>query len=183
MAEETAEQTADERVVAPKTVADLKSMTALKETEASRSFANFMNENLGHIEGYEPISATQAWVLIYLHRVWQQSNERAEEKKALKESKEKDAEQKRIEREAKAEERKKVAAEKKAEKERKAAEKAAQKAAAAESDEDLDSVDDEGEGTITESKPKKRRRPAPKATEETAEVSVEEAADLETVDA
>lgn len=140
MAEETT------RVVAPKTVADLEALTELKSTEASASYAKFLNTHV-NVEGFE-ISEDQAWCVLYAHRVWQQSDERKAEIAAGKEEAEKAA----AEKKAKAEERKaekaKEAEEKAAAKAKKEAEKAAKDAAEADSDADLDSVGTEGEGDI-----------------------------------
>lgn len=164
----TVEETTANRVVAPKVTADLAGMTELKATEASTSYANYMNEHLGHIEGWVDITPEQAWTLIYLHRVWQGSEERAAEKAAVVEAKAAEKEQRAKEREEKKAERE---AERKAKAEAKAkrdAEKAAKKAAEADVDDDLDSVDAEGEGEISAKPGRRRRRPAA-AVEETGE--------------
>lgn len=158
------------RIVAPKTVADLDAMTGIKSTEASESYANFMNRHLGHLEGWQNITPEQAWTLIYIHRVWQSSDERAAEKATLVEAKEAERARKAEEKEAKKLEREAEKARKAEERKRKAEEKAAKKAAEAVSDDDLDSVDAEGEGEIKAPK-RRRRKPAPEATESTEAVT------------
>ncbi|UVK63859.1 hypothetical protein SEA_LILYPAD_55 [Gordonia phage LilyPad] len=172
MSEDTTATTEEGRVVAPRNVEELAALPAVKATEASTSFANFMNKHLANAEGYTPITPEQAWTLIYTHRVWQGSDERAAEKEALKSAKEGEKEAKRQEREAKKAERERIAAEKKAEKERKAAEKAAKEA---EAGEDLEAADTEGEGEIAPRKRKPRsKKPAPSTDETPAETPAEE---------
>ena len=173
MAELYTDNEGNSPIIAPKTVSDLAKMSGLKTTEASESFANFMNKHLSHIEGYEPISPAQAWTLLYTHRVWQGSEERLAEKEALVAGK---AEEKA----RKAEEAAARKAEKEAEKARKAEEKAIRDAAkaakkAAEGD-DLDSVDEEGTDEI---KPKRRRRAKPAAEVEETEAVVEGDGEIE----
>lgn len=169
MAEELYTDTADEaKTVAPKSVDDLATMKAVKSTEASESYANFMNKHLAHVEGYEPITAEQAWTLIYIHRVWQGSEERAAEKAAVVEAKAAEKAQKAEEREAKKQEREAERARKAEEKAKRDAEKAAKKAAEADSDDDLDSVDEEGTGEIKTTGRKRRKRPAAEAPAEDA---------------
>lgn len=143
------------KVVAPKTVAELEALTELKSTEASKSFAKFLNTHI-NVEGFE-IGEEQAWTVLYSHRVWQQSEERKQEIAAGKEAAEAEKAKRAEEREKKAEEKKAEAARKAAEKKKK---EEAKEAAEADSDEDLDDVDTEGEGSITESAaPKKKRTP------------------------
>ncbi len=153
---------AEKKTTLPKTVEDLEAITVIPTTEATRSFAGFMNRHV-KAENFEGITEEQAWLVIGAHRVWQSSDERAEEKDALKKANEEEREAKAAARaEAKAE-REAKAAEKKAEQERKAAEKAAKEAAEADSDSDLDDeAPAEGDGEIPT---RKRRRPRPSTGE------------------
>lgn len=151
MAEETTTRT-----TFPKTVSDIEAITEVPTTEGTASFARFINKHLSNASNFQPISEAQAWALVALHRVWQSSDERAEEKEALKQSKSAEKEEKAAARAQAKAERDRAKAEKAAEKERKAAEKAAKEAAEADSDEDLDAPS-EGEGEIPSTK--RRRRP------------------------
>lgn len=174
---ENAETTATEdvRVVAPKTVAELDALTEIKTTEAATSYANFMNRHLGHIEGWVDLTPEQAWTVIYAHRVWQSSEERAAEKAALVEAKEAEKAQRAEERAAKKAEREAEKARKDAEKERKAAERAAKKAAEGDASDDLDSVDAEGTDEI----PTRRRRKKPAAVEVSEDTPTEGEGEIE----
>ena len=192
---ETAAKAESNRITAPKTVEELNALTELKTTEAATSYANFMNKHLGHIDGWVPLTPEQAWTVIYVHRVWQSSEERLAEKEALKvaaaaeleagrEAREAAKAKREADKIAKAAEReeKKAAAEKlKAEKAelkaQKDAEKAAKKAAGEDSDADLDSVEAEGTGEI---KTTRRRRKAP--VEETPTEDASEATEASEVD-
>lgn len=148
------------KVVAPHNLDDAKALPAVKATEASESFARYCNAALQREDGtfaggYEPISGEQAWVLLYMHRLWQRSPERAAEKEALKREKNKELEERALERERKAKERA-------AEAERKAEEKRlkdAEKAAKAASD-DSDIPTEGGEESLNVTPPKRRRPPA-----------------------
>lgn len=160
MTEPVNENTLDnDRVVAPKTVAEMDALPAVKATEASISFANFMNKHLANAEGYEPITPEQAWCLIYTHRVWQGSDEREAEKVALKNMKSEDKERRAAEREAKKEAAEAARLEKERKKKERAAEaeaaKKAKEAQAADNDSDLEGA----EGEPSEA-PKRRRPPA-----------------------
>jgi Skp family chaperone for outer membrane proteins len=150
--------------MAPSTKDQLQALTAedIMPTEAHASLANFLTEN-GPVE----VTADQAWAFIMGHRIWQSSDERKQEKEALKGSKAEEAEAKRIEREAARAEKKAAAEVAAIDRE---AKKAAKAAKAADSDEDLteDATDeeslDDGEAP-EEAKPKRRRRTAPAAGE------------------
>lgn len=169
MAEELyTDENGETRIVAPKNVEELDAMTAIKSTEASKSYADFMNRHLGHLEGWVEMTPEQAWTLIYIHRVWQGSEERLAEKNALVEAKAAEKAQKAEEREAKKQEREAEKARKAEEKAKRDAEKAAKKAAEADSDDDLDSVDEEGTGEIKATGRKRRKRPAAEAPAEDA---------------
>lgn len=169
MSEDTTATTEEGRVVAPKTSEDMRNMTSIKTTEAATSFANFMNSNLGHIEGWVPITPEQAWTLIYTHRVWQGSPERAAEKEALKLQKSAENEERAKRREEKRLEREALAKEKKAEKERKAAEKAAKEVADGEDLEAADTAETDGEIAPRKRKPRTKKPAADAAaTDETA---------------
>ena len=157
----------DKRVTLPSTTEEVRAVTHIPTTEATRSFAKYVNENLANADNFEPISDEQAWVIVGCHRPWQQSPERKAEKEALKEERSKENEAKKAEREERKAQREAERAEKKAERERKKAEKEAAKAAEEDLSDDLDSVDAEGDGEI--SAPKKRRRPRPKPVAETEE--------------
>lgn len=161
------------RAPLPKTVADVQAITHIPTTEATTSFANFINRHLTNADNFTGVTEEQAWTVIGVHRVWQQSDERKAEIAALKETKAAEGAEKAAAREAAKAEREAKAAEKAAEKERKALEKAAKEAAKADDDSDLESVDEvvtddtdtdgeavEGEGEITEGAPKKRQRRA-----------------------
>lgn len=153
----------EDKVVAPHSLEELKALPAVKSTEASASFANYVNEGLKredgtYAEGFTPLTAEQAWTLLYVHRLWQSSPERAKEKEALKAAKAEDAEKRKAEREAKAAEKKAEAERKAEEKKAKAAEKAAKEAG---DDSDL-------EGEAAPAAAPKRRRPAPAKAGEAA---------------
>lgn len=152
-----------EKVTAPKNVEEVGKITALKTTEASTSYARFLNTHLDGVEGWTAITDEQAWAAINVYRAWQSSDERKEEKEALLKANAEAREARKAEREEQAEERKAKAAEKKAETARRKAEREARKKAEAEdSIDDLDSVEASGDGEIPAPK-KRRRRPAPKA--------------------
>lgn len=170
MSEETTQSQVVKSARLPKNTEEVRAIAHIPTTEATRSFARYVNENLANADNFEPISDEQAWAIIGCHRPWQQGPERAAEKEAAKAANAELNEQKKAEREQKK-------AERAAEKERKAAEaakkKAEREAKAAEAGEDLDGVDAEGEGEIT--KPKRRRRKPNAAAEDTAEAVTEEA--------
>lgn len=161
---------APKQATLPKTIADVQAITHVPTTEATRSFAAFINRYLTNADNFEGISEEQAWTVIGVHRVWQQSDERKAEIEALKASKAEEAEAKRKAREEAKAERERKAAAKAEEKARKEAEKAAKAAAEGGDDSDLESLEDvvadetaegaetvEGDGEITEAKPRKRR--------------------------
>ncbi|QNJ55371.1 hypothetical protein SEA_LITTLEFELLA_60 [Gordonia phage LittleFella] len=181
MADETT-TTADEtkRTPLPKTIADVQAITHIPTTEATASFARFINKYLTNADNFEGVTEEQAWTVIGVHRVWQQSEERKAEIAELKEAKAAETEQKRQDREQKRQEREAEKARKAEEKKAREAKKAAEKAAADDSSEDLDAVDEEGSGPIET--PKRKRRPRAKAAEEasaeTADEPVEETAAL-----
>lgn len=167
---EAAEATKSTRLVAPKTAEDVEAITGLKSQEATNSYVAWLHRHASHIEGFNIPSNEEMWAIISFYRAWQSGPERAAEKEQLKAQAEKDSVAKKEAAAARKAEREAAAEAKKAEKERKAAEKAAKEA---EKGEDLDSVDEEGEGEIKPTR--RRRRPAAKA-EENAE-------EQETVDA
>lgn len=145
------------KIVAPKNEAELRALTAIKSTEASTSYANFMNDCLANAEGYTPITPEQAWTVIYAHRVWQSSETRAQEKLALKEQGAEAIEAKKAAREQLAAQRAEERAEKKAQAEARKAAKAAEKAAKAEAGEIDDDLETDGDEVVEA--PKRRRRP------------------------
>ena len=57
MAEETT-------IKAPKNLEEMTQLTGLKSTEASASFAKFLNEKLSGVPGFT-ITEEQAWALLY----------------------------------------------------------------------------------------------------------------------
>lgn len=175
MAEETttetvAKESAEKRTPLPKTTADVDAVRHIPTTEATTSFANYMNKHLANADNFTPLTPEQGWAVVGCHRAWQQSEERAAEKEELKkaaaaadEARKEAAEKKKAEKKAEAER-------KAAEKKRKADEKAAKEAAEADNDSDLD--DDagetvEGEGEIVTAPKKSRaRRPRTGASAE-----------------
>lgn len=164
-----------ERITMPHSVADMQAITHIPTTEATASFGRFMNKYLVNADNFAPLTEEQAWCVIAAHRVWQQSEERKQEKLELAANRKKEDEEKAKEREEKAKEKaaekERKAAEKKAADEKKAAEKAAKEAAGegTEDTSDLDDTDDTndsekelaGVGSVS----KKARRRAPAATE------------------
>jgi len=149
--------------MAPSNKEQLQALTAeeVNPTEAHISLAKFLTEN-GPIE----ITADQACMFILGHRIWQSSDERKEEKEALKGSRAEEAEQKRALAEA-ARAAKKAEAEKRAaEREVKKTQKAAKDAdsdddlAEATDEESLEDTDGETSEPVEEAKPKRRRRVA-----------------------
>lgn len=161
---QTTEATATKKATLPKSIEDIQAITHVPTTEATESFANFVNKYLTNADNFTPLTPEQAWTVIGIHRVWQSSEERKAEIAAQKEAKEAEKAEKARIREEKAAEREAEKARKEAEKERKAAEKAAKAAAEADDDSDLESLEDvvadetvEGEGEISEARPRKRR--------------------------
>lgn len=156
----------DTKAAMPHSVEELEAITHIPTTEGTTSFGNFMNRHI-KADNFTELTPEQAWCVIAAHRVWQSSDERKAEKEALKAAKAQEDEAKRVAREEAKAEREQKAAEKKAETERKKAEREAKKAAEADSDEDLDAIDEVG-GEGTDEIPAKttRRRRKPKVTED-----------------
>lgn len=134
----------------PKSIADIQAITHVPTTEATKSFGAFVNKYLVNADNFTPVTEEQAWAVIGIHRVWQQSEERKLEKEALvaagaaeAEAKKKAAAEKKAEREAEA-------ARKAAEKDRKAAEKAAKEAADGSGVDALESLDSITEEVVEE---------------------------------
>lgn len=153
-----------QKVTAPKNPAEVRALPELKTSEASESYARFINENLAHIEDYVPVSAEQAWALINCYRAWQSSDERKEELAAVKAAKAEEAEKAKA---ARAEQ----AAIKKAEKERADAEKAERKAAKDAADAAKAAGDDSDIPADGDAPAPKRRRAPAKAAESAEGVS------------
>ena len=170
MAETTADQ---KRTPLPKSIEDVQAITHVPTTPATASFARFVNKYLTNADNFDGITEEQAWTVIGVHRVWQQSEERKAEIEQEKAEAEKAKAAEKERKAAEKAEKERIAAEKKAEKERKAAERAAKKAAEDGSADDLDEVDEEGSGPIET--PKRKRRPRAKAAEEATEAPAPEA--------
>lgn len=129
----------------PKSIADIQAITHVPTTEATKSFGAFVNKYLTNADNFTPVTEEQAWAVIGIHRVWQQSDERKAEKEALVAAGLQEAEAKKAaaaEKKALKEAEAKAKAEAKA---RKDAEKAAKAAAEGEGVDALESLD-----TITE---------------------------------
>ena len=152
MSDETTTEATPKRATLPKTTADVKAVTHIPTTEATRSFAAYVNENLAGADNFEPITDEQAWAIVGCHRPWQQSPERKEELEQLRAANAEEAAKRKAEREAK-------------------------KAAEAETAYDLDSVDAEGDGEIAT--PKRRRRKPNAQAEEAAPETGGDTAEVE----
>lgn len=142
---DSAAEKATKSATLPKSIADVQAITHVPTTEATASFAKFINKYLTNADNFEGVTEEQAWTVIGIHRVWQQSDERKAELAALKDAKAGEAEARKEAAAKKKAEREAEAARKAAEKERKAAEKAAKEAADGETPDELESLD-----TITE---------------------------------
>lgn len=151
-------------ITAPKNPQEVRELPSLKTSEASDSYSKFINENLAHIEGYQPISSEQAWALINCYRAWQSSPERKEELVQVKAAKAQEAE-------AAKEARALAAAEKKAAKDAADKAKAEKKALKDAADAAKAAGDDSDIPTDGEAPAPKRRRPPAKAAESAEGVS------------
>lgn len=136
------EEKASKSATLPKTIADVQAITHVPTTEATASFARFINKYLTNADNFEGVTEEQAWTVIGIHRVWQQSEERKQELAELKDSKAKQAEEKKAAAAEKKAQREAEAAKKAEEKARKDAEKAAKKAADGEGEDALETLED-----------------------------------------